>query len=177
MKKQHKQYKKPMKKHDLTRMEEEEKIIKEFGLKNKRELWKTSAKVEKFRNQAKKLLIASSEEQKAFLEKLHNFGLISNDAKIDDVLSLTTIDLLKRRLQTMVVKKGLATKPKQARQMITHKYVLVEGRIVNVPSFIVGKHAENDIKLKKKIKKEKPKLGEVSAKQEETPKEEALGGE
>ncbi len=173
MKKQHKQYSRPMKRHDLVRMEDEEKIVNEFGLKNKRELWKANTRVEKLRNQAKALLIASQEEQKAFLEKLHNLGLIANDAKIDDVLSLTTIDLLKRRLQTILVKKGFATKSKQARQMITHKHVLVEGHIVNVPSFTVGKNAENDIKLKLKIKKEKPKLEEVSIeKQEEAPQAE-----
>lgn len=155
MKKQHKKYKRPKKKYEQKRMDEENVLLKKYGLKNKKEVWKTTAKVEKLRNHAKKLLVEDVEKQGIFLKKLNNMGLIGKDARIDDVLALTITDLLERRLQTILVKKKIANTPKQARQMIVHKHVIVGDNVVNIPSYTVPITLENDIKLKKKIKKEK----------------------
>ena len=57
---------------------------------------------------------------------------------------------MKRRLQTVVVKKRLAKTPKEARQLITHKKVLINGRVVSIPSFIVPVSLEENIALKPK---------------------------
>ncbi len=160
MRKQHKKYKKPKKPFDGNRLEEENVLLKQYGLKNKKELWKAYSHIEKIRNQAKKLLTASSAEQKKFLHKLVGVGLIKTESAIEDVLSLTNIDILERRLQTIVFKKGLARSAKQARQFITHKNVLVGGRVINIPSYIVPLGMENDIRLKiaKKLEEvKKPK--------------------
>jgi len=75
---------------------------------------------------------------------------------VADVLALTVEDILKRRLSTVVAGKGLADTAKQARQMITHKRILVKGKVVNVPSYLVKVEEEDKINLKKKVKK--PKL-------------------
>ena len=64
-------------------------------------------------------------------------------------------DILKRRLSTIVSGKKLASTPKEARQMIVHKRVLVNGRLMNVPSYLVGFDEEDKIEIKKKAKKMK----------------------
>ena len=70
MKRKHKTYSKPKRPFDKIRIEEEAKLKKEFGLKNKREIWKADAKINSMRERAKKLIPATAEEQKAFFEKL-----------------------------------------------------------------------------------------------------------
>ena len=156
MKRKHKTYSRPKRPFDKMRIEEEAEIKKEFGLKNKREIWKADAKIKSIREQAKKLISANSEEQKDLFKRLKKIGLEVNS--IADILSLNKEDYLKRRLQTVVVNKKLATTTKGARQLITHKRVLVNEKIVDSPSYIVPVELEGEISLKKgKVKKEKPK--------------------
>jgi small subunit ribosomal protein S4 len=150
MKRKHKIYSRPKRPFDKKRIEEEGKIKAEFGLKNKREIWKAEAKIKSMRERAKKLVSAKDNEKKAFFEKLNKAGFKINS--LADVLSLTKEDYLKRRLQTIVFKKGLAQTPKEARQLITHKKVLIEGNAVNIPSYAVSIEEEGQIKIKKKIK-------------------------
>lgn len=45
------------------------------------------------------------------------------------------IQLLERRLDNMVYRMKFATSRAQARQLVLHRHVMVNGRIVNVPSF------------------------------------------
>lgn len=166
MKRKHKKYSKPKRPFDKQRIDEEAGIKKEFGLKNKREIWKADAKINSMRDRAKKLITADPKEQKELFERLRKIGLNVNS--IADVLSLEVRDHLKRRLQTVLVIKKLATTPRMARQLITHKKVLVGGEIVNKPSYIVSVELENKISLKPKKQRQKKtgaKMGE--AKEEE----------
>ena len=78
-----------------------------------------------------------------------------------DVLAFTEEDILKRRLQSIIVKGGLATTPKGARQSIVHKHVLIKGDVVNIPSYWVNTSEESSIKLNIKHKKAKP-AGEIN---------------
>ena len=55
----------------------------------------------------------------------------------------------------VMVQKKLATTPKQARQMITHKRVKINGRIVNSPGYLIPTLEENSIEVKMKLKKPK----------------------
>jgi small subunit ribosomal protein S4 len=55
----------------------------------------------------------------------------------------------------VVFEKKLAPTIKTARQMITHKKVLVDGKAVNIPSYIVPVDLEDKITVRKKIKKPK----------------------
>jgi len=151
MKRKHKQYSKPKKPFDKTRIEEEAIIVKEFGLKNKREIWKAEAKVKFLREKAKKLISENPENQKILFENLKEIGLKVNS--IADVLSLDKKDYLNRRIQTIVYKKKLAPTIKTARQLITHRKVLINGKVVNAPSYIVPVNLENKITIKEKSKK------------------------
>ena len=155
MKKEHKQYSKPKRPFDKTRIEEEAIIKKEFGLKNKKEIWKAEAKIKSIRVKAKKLISANQEEQQAFFNRLKKIGL--DASSIGEVLALDKKDYLERRLQTILVKKELTTTTRSARQLITHKKVLVDGRIVNSPSYIVPIRLEGKISLKQKSLKPKEK--------------------
>lgn len=159
MKRKHKKYSKPKKVFDSARLKEEAKIKKEFGLKNKREIWKAEARTKEIREKAKKLISASSKEQQALFDRLKKIGLNVNS--VADILSLNKKDYLKRRLQTLVVNKKLARTMKHARQLITHRKILVGGKVVDSPSYIVPVDSEKKISLKeKKIKNKEAKLNE-----------------
>jgi len=145
MKKQKKKYSKPRRPHDRMRMDEETELIQRYGLKNKREIWKAEASVARIRNRAKKLIVATNEEKKAFVEKLQKSGF--KVEKIAEVLALDKEDWLKRRLQTIVHKKNLAYTIKQARQFIVHKHVSIGDQIVNIPSYQVKVNDEPLIRL------------------------------
>ena len=152
MKRKHKIYSRPKRPWDKARIEEEGGIVKEFGLKNKREIWKAEAKIKLIREKAKKLISAKPENQKALFEQLNKMGFKVDS--ISSVLSLDKQDYLRRRLQTVVVTKRLATTPKQAGQFIVHKKILVNGKAENIPSYIVPVNLEDKITLKdKKVKK------------------------
>lgn len=151
MRKEHKKYSKPKNPFNKERILEEDKIRKEFGLKNKKEIWKSESMIKSIKGKAKKLISASADEQKAFFERLNKLGLDVNS--IANVLSLDKEDYLKRRLQTILVTKKITTTPKSARQLITHKKVLVNGSVVNSPSYIVPVSIEDKISLKVSVPK------------------------
>ncbi len=151
MKRKHKKYSKPRRPFDKDRIEEEAQIRKEFGLKNKKEIWKAESEIKAIREKAKKLISASPKEKNALFKRLKKIGLNVNS--IADILSLDKKDYLKRRLQTILVKKKLARSPKSARQAIVHKKVLINKRVVNSPSYIVPLDLENKISLKTKKNK------------------------
>ena len=153
MNRKHKQYSRPKRPFDKTRIEEEAKIKKDFGLKNKKEIWKAEAKIKVMREKAKKLISANKETQQALFDKLKKMGLNANS--IGEILALDKKDYLNRRLQTILVKKELTTTMRAARQLITHKKVLVDGKAVNSPSYIVPVKLKNKITLKQKAKKSK----------------------
>jgi small subunit ribosomal protein S4 len=131
-----------------VRIKEEDTIKTKFGLKNKTEIWKISAKVKSLRIKAKKLIPKTEKDKQEFFARLNAMGLEVKN--VSDVLALKNEDLLNRRLQTVVFNKGLAKTILEARQLITHKSVFVDGRIVNIPSFVVDRENENKISLKAK---------------------------
>jgi len=155
MKRKHKSYSKPKRPFDKVRIDEEAIIKKDYGLKNKKEIWKADSQIKSIRGKAKKLIGADATEQKSLFERLKKIGLDVNS--IADVLSLDKKDYLNRRLQTILVKKKLTTTSKSARQLIIHKKVLVEGKVINSPSYVVPVQLENKITLKRKKKNPKKK--------------------
>ena len=146
MKRKHKKYSKPKRPFDKARIIEEEGIKEEFGLKNKKEIWRSDSAIKVIREKAKKLISSDVEKQHTLFNRLKKIGLKVNS--IADVLSLDKRDYLNRRLQTILVVKKIATTPKSARQMITHKKVLINGRVINSPSYIVPIEFENKISVK-----------------------------
>ena len=47
------------------------------------------------------------------------------------------LQLLETRLDNMVYRAGFAHTSREARQLVTHKHIMVDGKVVNVPSFQV----------------------------------------
>ena len=141
-------YSRPMKPFESFRIAEENKIVKEYGLKNKKEVWRSLAKINYFKKRAMVLTKQTSEEQNVFFNKLRKLGLNVNS--ITDVLGLQIGDLLKRRLPSIIKHRGLASSVKQARQMVVHKKITVNGEVINSPSYIVSTDEENNIDRKKK---------------------------
>ena len=173
MKRKHKIYSRPKRPFDKARIDEEALIKKQFGLKNKKEIWKADAKIKSMREKAKKLISAKPEEQNALFDRLKKIGLKVDS--ISDVLGLDKKDYLMRRLQTIVKEKGLAPTVKTARQLITHKKVLVNGKVLDTPSYIVPTELEGKISLKKKEKKvvkKKELVKEIQEEKVENAKEE-----
>jgi small subunit ribosomal protein S4 len=148
MRKQSKKFEKPLKPWDKTRIEDEAKLLQNYGLRRKREIWKIQSLLRNYRRIARSLAAkADKEKEKILLDKLFKIGLISKDADLDDVLALTIEKILDRRLQTLVFKKGMCTTMKQARQYIVHGHVAVDGRKVRWPSMIVPLSDESKIRL------------------------------
>lgn len=149
MKRQRKKYQTPKRPWDKERIEEEKEILKKFGLKNKREIWRAEAQLRKYRRLARELVGEKDEEKKKELtEKLVKVGILTKESAIDDVLSLTVENFLNRRLQTVVHKRDLANSPKQARQFIAHGHVLIDNKRVPFPSFMVPVKEEGNIVVK-----------------------------
>ena len=167
VRKQHKKYTSPRKLFDKPRIDEENALLKKYGLKNKREVWKADYQVNKVRNQAKKLITASAAEQREFIDRLALKGLVKPTAQIDDVLALTKEAMLERRLQTVVFQKKIVQTPKQARQLITHRHIMINHKIITVPSYFVNLEEEKKITKKEQMKKAKvqpenvPFMGEI----------------
>jgi small subunit ribosomal protein S4 len=149
----------PRKLYDKNRINEENKLVEIYGLKNKREIWKAESKVKYYRNRAKLLITAGTDEQENFFAKLNSIGL--NVKSIAEILALNKEDVLKRRLSTIVWKKNFAKTARHARQMVTHKKVLVNHRAVDVPSYLVPVIYEDKISLKNVASKVKKSKGVV----------------
>src|SRR5579862_7548421 len=58
-------------------------------------------------------------------------------ARVPGQTGRTFLQLLERRLDNVVYRLNLATSRAQARQLVSHRHFRVNGRIVNIPSFIV----------------------------------------
>ena len=148
--------KKPKKKYETPRfpwrsdiLESELRLLGEYGLRNKRELWRHRTMLSKFRGIARSLLGTPASQrvvlEKQLLDKLKRLGILPEDAVLDDVLDLTVESILERRLQTLVFRKGLAKSIHQARQLITHGHIAINGKKVFSPSYIVPKNEEDKI--------------------------------
>ena len=130
-------------------MQEELKLIGQYGLRNKHELWRQETKLSTFRGIARSLIGQTPEERQKreneLLARLKRIGLLPETAVLDDVLDLALEDLLERRLQTIVLRKGLAKTMQQSRQLITHGHVAVGNQRIRTPSYIVTKPEEPQI--------------------------------
>jgi small subunit ribosomal protein S4 len=164
-KRKRKVYSRPRKPFDKPRIEEENVLKEKYGLKNKREIWKADTAIARIRNLAKHLIIKSDEEKKAFIDKLKKKGFKIDS--IPDSLALNKEDWLKRRLETIVAVKKLANTPKQARQFIVHKHVLIGDRIINIPSYQVSLEEEPLIRLNIVLKQKETKKSKLEEIKEE----------
>ncbi len=149
-----KSYETPNKGWDSERIDREENYLMEYGLTEKRELWKAESTVRNFRREARKLNATKDEQrEKSLLNKLARLGVISEDSDLTDILNIEIEDILERRLQTIVFRKGLASTMKQARQFINHGHIKVNENTVDVPGYLVTKEEENNLSVSPEAKK------------------------
>ena len=135
---------------EKARMAEELQFLGEYGLRNKHEFWKHRTQLRHYRALARQLRTMPAEvrdkEIKAVVGKLVRFGILPpGDHSFDDVLNLSVRDFLDRRLQTIVLKRGLAKSPAQARQLITHRHIAVGGQVIDSPSYLVDTQFDQQI--------------------------------
>jgi small subunit ribosomal protein S4 len=145
-KRQKKKYETPRFPWRTDVLQEELKLLGQYGLRNKRELWRHKTMLSKFRGIARSLIGKPPEErqkmEEELLSRLKKLGIIHETAVLDDVLDLTVEDILERRLQTIVFRKGLAKTIHQARQLITHGHISIGNQRVTVPSYLVTREEE-----------------------------------
>jgi len=147
-----KTFKKPRRPFEKERLDSELKIVGEFGLRNKRELWRVQFALNKLRNAARVLLTLDEKDPKrifegeAIMRRMRNYGLLDETQdKLDYVLALGPEQFLERRLQTLVFKLGLAKSVHHARVLIRQRHIRVGKQIVNVPSFLVRTDSQKHI--------------------------------
>ncbi|MEM3382050.1 MAG: 30S ribosomal protein S4 [Candidatus Bathyarchaeia archaeon] len=150
-KKQRRKFESPRHPWRQDQIEAELKLIGEYGLRNKRELWRCHTILSRIRGIARSLLGKSGEEkvrlEKEFLQSLTRRGILPENATLDHVLDLSIKDILERRLQTLTYRKGLARTIHQARQLISHGHIKIGPNRVYSPSYLVPKAHEQHIRL------------------------------
>jgi small subunit ribosomal protein S4 len=156
MRKIRKMFKRPRKAWDANRIKAEKKLMGNYGLKNKREFRRAEDMLRGFRSRARDLIATKDAgKEKILIDRLSRLGFLSKGTGLDDVLALNVNDILERRLQTLVHKKGMAKSVAQSRQMIAHGHVYVDGRRTKFPSYMVPVEEEKKIKLIKELKGDK----------------------
>lgn len=147
--KQKKKYQAPRFSWQPDIIRDELRLVGQYGLRNKRELWRNKTMLSKFRGIARSLMGQTHEErrekEKMILARLKKLGIIHQTAVLDNVLDLTIEDILERRIQTIVYRKGLARSIHQARQLVTHGHIAIGNRRVTVPSYLVTQEEEEKL--------------------------------
>ena len=145
-----KHYNTPSHPWQKIRIEQESNLVNQYGLKNKKEIWRADTKVREMRRQARKLTANSSEtqaqkEKVLLLAKLNRLGMLEQDSALEDVLRMSPENILDRRLQTQVYLQGLSSTVKQARQLIVHGHISVDGAVTRVPGMTVTRLQEKSL--------------------------------
>ncbi|HEX9907496.1 MAG TPA: 30S ribosomal protein S4 [Thermoplasmata archaeon] len=135
------------------RIKLENELLMKYGLKNKEELWRAKSYIRRLRAQSRELQAKirtgdpqAKIETEQLLAKCARLALLPEQgATLNDVLTLDTENVLSRRLQTIVYRKGLAFTPKQSRQFIVHGHTSIGARKVTIPGYLVKRSEEEQI--------------------------------
>lgn len=138
---QSKKYVLPKAPFDTDRFEQELQLIGLYGLRNKQEVWKHRTELSNYRRQARQLLALPPSDrapvEKELITKLTRIGILIAEPTLDSVLDLTLENLLERRLQTLVFRKGLAASMHHARQLVVHGHIAIDNARVTTPARLI----------------------------------------
>ncbi|KAJ8911634.1 hypothetical protein NQ315_016784 [Exocentrus adspersus] len=163
-----KRYSVPLKPYDKDRLIDEMKILGEFGLKNKRELWTIKKICDDYKVRAKDLLISTNQDElivsgRTLLSKLVKLGIISDvDYRdLEDIRSNLERWKISWREDYNIgyLISGLANSVHQARAMIINRHICVDGNVVDQPGFMVPVDKEGHIDFYKYSPLVSDKLG------------------
>lgn len=147
-------YQKPKDIWNLQRIHEDNELKDEYGLKNMKELWRVQSRISGIRGTVRELLSGRAVNplvEKSILANLSRYGVISSTSTLDNVLDMKDNAFLERRLQSVVFRRGLARSMRQARQLIVHGFISIEGRKVDRPGYMVSPTEESLIGYYKPI--------------------------
>jgi small subunit ribosomal protein S4 len=94
-------------------------------------------------------------------KQMRKYFKLASDSK--NVTGNEILTIFERRLDNLVFRLNLADSRKQARQLVRHSHFLVNGRKVNIPSFLAKEGDEITIK-EKSLKLIEPKIKDLKAK-------------
>mmetsp|Transcript_4990 Transcript_4990/g.8457 ORF Transcript_4990/g.8457 Transcript_4990/m.8457 type:complete len:198 (+) Transcript_4990:119-712(+) len=145
----------PRRPFEKERLDSELKVLGEFGLKNKRELWRVQLTLAKIRSVARKLLTLQQDDPRrqfegaALLRRLTRLGVLASDKdqRLEYCLSIKAEDFLKRRLQTLVKEIGVES-VHRARVLIYQRHIRVGHQVVTSPSFLVREKSQRFINFR-----------------------------
>jgi len=143
-----KRFSKPRMSWDSDDITERRAVMKEYGLRRRKEILIAREILRNYRRRARELIAEQDERKiKILLDKLVKLGLLEKGQGLDDILALEVKDILDRRLQTLVWKKGFATSGLHSRQLITHGHVVIGGKKATSPAYIVPVQEEPKITM------------------------------
>ena len=151
-KKLRKKYATPRHPWNKTEIESDKLLREEFGLLRKKEILIAETFLKKYKNISKRLIASTNaqaeKEKEQVLGKLQGLGLLPVGAELDQILSLKVNDVLNRRLQSVLFRKGFARTVKQARQFIVHRHVVVGDKEITAPSYLLTLEEESKLSFK-----------------------------
>lgn len=142
----------PRRPFEKERLDSELETVGQYGLRNKREVWRVQLVLSKMRTTARTLLTLDEKDPRrmfegaALLRRLTRLGVLDEKKQaLDYVLSLNVKEFLERRLQTQVFRLGLAKSMHHARVVIHQRHIRVGKQLVNVPSYLVRMDSQKHI--------------------------------
>ncbi len=147
-----KQYKTPAHPWIKTEIDETKVLKKEYGLTKRKEILVASSFLKKYKDIAKRLIAdktAQGEKEKMqMMDKLQRYGLLQAGASLDNVLSIQLKDVLERRIQSVLFRKGMCRSMNQARQFITHRHIIIGDKEMTAPSYLLTSEEESKLGFK-----------------------------
>ncbi len=151
-KKLKKKYNTPIHPWNKNAIEQERILTKEYGLTNKKEIYIATSFLKKYKEIAKKLIATKTaqaeKEKKQVVEKLQKYGFLQVGSSLDQILGLETKDVMERRLQSLLFRKGFSRSMKQARQFVTHRHIIIGKKQITSPSYMLTLEEESSLTFK-----------------------------